>query len=140
MIQRYQARLSGPLLDRIDIHVDVPRVEYDKLMSSKRSESSASVRQRVQKARQHQQERFKAHPGLIANADMGAGEIQQLCQLGPEAGQLLELSVRKLQLSARSYHRVLKLSRTIADLANSESIGVAHVAEAVQYRPKAQNY
>ena len=140
MIQRYQARLSGPLLDRIDIHVDVPRVEYDKLMSSKRSESSASVRQRVQKARQHQQERFKAHPGLFANADMGAGEIQQLCQFGPEAGQLLELSVRKLQLSARSYHRVLKLSRTIADLANSESIGVAHVAEAVQYRPKAQNY
>lgn len=138
MITRYQARLSGPLLDRIDIHVDVPRVDYDKLMSSERSESSATIRERVERARERQRVRLKPYPGLFANADMGAGEIQQLCILNPEAKQLLDLSVRKMQLSARSYHRVLKLSRTIADLADSDSITMQHVAEALQYRPKQQ--
>lgn len=138
MITRYQSRLSGPLIDRIDIHVDVPRVDYDKLMSSDRSESSRAIRERVQRARQRQHERLSAYPGLYANADMGAGEIQQLCILNPDAKQLLDLSVRKMQLSARAYHRVLKLSRTIADLADSDKIGMTHVAEALQYRPKQQ--
>jgi len=136
MIQRYQSKLSGPLLDRIDIHVDVPRVDYDKLMSDDRAEPSAAIRGRVEAARDRQAARFAEMPGLYANADMGAGEVDQFCKLQPEAKQLLELSVRRMQLSARSYHRMLKLSRTIADLADSATIEVNHVAEAIQYRPK----
>jgi magnesium chelatase family protein len=136
MIERYQSKLSGPLLDRIDIHVNVPRVEYDKLLSDERSEPSAAIRQRVEAARARQRERFAAYPHLIANSDMTVSEIDQFCKLSSEARQLLDLSVRRLQLSARAYHRVLKLSRTIADLADSELIQVQHVAEAVQYRPQ----
>lgn len=136
MIQRYQAKLSGPLLDRIDIHVDVPRVDYDKLMDSKRGESSGAVRERVERARQLQRNRFIDYPHIFANGDMGAGEIQDHCVLSDDASQLLNLTVRRMQLSARSYHRVLKLSRTIADLAQSERVEVPHVAEAIQYRPK----
>ncbi|TVR21075.1 MAG: ATP-binding protein [Anaerolineaceae bacterium] len=136
MIQRYQSRLSGPLLDRIDIHIDVPRVEYDKLMSDERAETSADIRARVESARVRQAERFADMVGLYTNSDMNVGQIQTLCQLRPEAQQLLELSTRRMQLSARSYHRVLKLSRTIADLNDSDHIEVHHVAEAVQYRPK----
>lgn len=135
-ITRYQSKLSGPLLDRIDIHVDVPRVDYDKLMGREQGESSLHIRQRVEQARLRQVERFKPYPGLFANADMTVGEIDRFCRLNDDAKQVLVLSVRKLQLSARSYHRVLKLSRTIADLDNSESIQVQHIAEALQYRPK----
>ena len=135
-ILRYHSRLSGPLLDRIDIHVDVPRVEYDKLMDNEQAEPSATVRERVEIARQIQQERFVDFPQLYSNADIGTSEIQDICILKSDAKQLLELSVRRMQLSARSYHRVLKLSRTIADLGGSELIEVNHVAEAIQYRPK----
>ncbi len=136
MITRYQSRISGPLLDRIDIHIDVPRVDYDKLMSDKSGETSAAVRERVELARERQRQRFAEHAGLYANADMGAGEIQNLCVLTAEARQLAELSVRRMQLSARSYHRILKLSRTIADLDGRDLIEVQHIAEALQYRPK----
>jgi magnesium chelatase family protein len=135
-IQRYQSKLSGPLLDRIDIHVDVPRVDYDKLMGGERGESSIDVRKRVEKARLRQIKRFKNYSGLFANADMTVGEIDEFCNLRDDAKQVLVLSVRKLQLSARGYHRVLKLSRTIADLDDSDNIQVQHVAEALQYRPK----
>lgn len=135
-IKNYQGKLSGPLLDRIDMHVDVPRVDYDKLMGQKQGESSIIIRQRVEKARQRQIERFAKHKGLFANADMAVGEIDEFCKLNDDARQVLILSVKKLQLSARSYHRVLKLSRTIADLDESEDIQVHHVAEALQYRPK----
>ncbi|MBK8021303.1 MAG: ATP-binding protein [Chloroflexi bacterium] len=138
MIARYQAKLSGPLLDRIDIHIDVPRVEYDKLLGNERSESSVGVRNRIEAARARQRERF-AGRGLVANADMGVSEIQELCVLKPEAKQMLDIAVRRMSLSARSYHRVVKLSRTIADLADCEFIQVEHVAEAIQYRPKAQS-
>jgi magnesium chelatase family protein len=136
MISRYQSKLSGPLLDRIDIHVSVPRVEYNKLLGTERSETSASIRQRVEAARARQRGRFASHPHILANSDMGVSEINTFCVLTPEARQLVEFSVQKLQLSARSYHRVLKLSRTIADLGNSERVEVAHVAEAIQYRPQ----
>jgi magnesium chelatase family protein len=136
MIERYQNKLSGPLLDRIDIHVDVPRVDYDKLLGTERSETSETVRQRVEHARSKQQKRFVNHPHLFANADMGVKEIQDFCVLTPEARQVLELSVRRMHLSARAYHRTLKLSRTIADLTDSQLIEVPHVAEAIQYRPK----
>lgn len=136
MILRYQSKLSGPLLDRIDIHVEVPRVEYDKLMSLERGEGSTTVRARVEQARVRQAERFAGIQGLFANSDMGVGEIDRFCVLSPEARQLIELSVRRMQLSARAYHRILKLSRTIADLADSDRIEVAHAAEAIQYRPR----
>ena len=136
MITRYQSKLSGPLMDRIDIHITVPRVEYDKLMDDARGEPSLTIRERVKQSRQHQYNRFSEHPGLFANADMGAGEVQQLCTMTSEAKQVLELSVRRMQLSARAYHRILKLSRTIADLDASEKIEMHHVAEALQYRPQ----
>jgi magnesium chelatase family protein len=135
MISRYQSKLSGPLLDRIDIHIDVPRVEYDKLMSTEQGESSSVVRERVEQSRTRQRKRFNNHAHLFANADMRVGDIQKFCVLTNEARQILELSVRQMQLSARAYHRVLKLSRTVADLANSTLIEVHHVAEALQYRP-----
>jgi magnesium chelatase family protein len=137
MITRYQSRISGPLMDRIDLHVDVPRVDYDKLLGNDTAEPSATIRDRVIKARVRQHLRFRGRSGLYANADMGAGDVQKLCALSADAKQLLDISVRKLQLSARAYHRVLKLSRTIADLADSEKIDVQHVAEAIQYRPRA---
>ncbi|MDI9638376.1 YifB family Mg chelatase-like AAA ATPase [Geitlerinema splendidum] len=136
MISRYQSRLSGPLLDRIDIHVDVPRVEYDKLMGDQRAETSLTIRERVQAARARQTARFEHLPQMHANADMGVSEIQTFCILTPEARSLIELSVRRMQLSARAYHRILKLARTIADLAESELIEVQHIAEAIQYRPR----
>jgi magnesium chelatase family protein len=134
LITRYQSRISGPLLDRIDIHVDVPRVDYDKLLNLAEGESSAVVQARVERARERQRRRFVDYPGLFTNADMGASHVQQLCVLAPEAKQLLDVSVRRMKLSARAYHRVLKLSRTIADLDDKEVIEVHHVAEAVQYR------
>ena len=137
-IQRYQARISGPILDRIDIHVDVPMVDFDKLLSDRRAESSIDIRRRVEAARERQVERFRDYPNLFANADMSVGEIDDLCVLSGEARQILTLSVRRLQLSARSYHRVLKLSRTIADLDGADEIRVPHIAEALQYRPKAE--
>lgn len=136
MIARYQGRISGPMLDRIDIHVEVPRVDYDKLMSETRAETSSQVRARVERARERQRQRFAAKTKLYTNADMGVSDIQEMCILSPEARQLIEISTRRLQLSARSYHRVLKLSRTIADLDDSERIEIQHVAEAIQYRPR----
>jgi magnesium chelatase family protein len=136
MIARYQSKLSGPLLDRIDIHVEVPRVDYDKLMNSESAESSEVVQKRVAAARERQYERFRQHKGLFANADMRVTEINQYCVLTADARKLLEMSVRRMQLSARAYHRILKLSRTIADLDASEWIDIPHVAEAIQYRPK----
>lgn len=137
-IQRYQSRLSGPILDRIDIHVEVPRVDFDKLMGDERAESSLDIRRRVESARNRQVQRFEQQAGLFANADMTVSEIDDFCVLSEEARQILTLSVRKLQLSARSYHRVLKLSRTIADLDCAEDIQVSHIAEALQYRPKVE--
>jgi magnesium chelatase family protein len=135
MITRYQSKLSGPLLDRIDIHVRVPRVEYDKLMGNAQAESSDVIRGRVEKAKERQYQRFKSTPGLFANSDMRVGDIERFCILTLEAKQLLEISVKRMQFSARAYHRLLKLARTIADLAGSDKIETQQVAEAVQYRP-----
>lgn len=135
MIQRYAKRLSGPLLDRIDIHIDVPRIEYDKLADTRRGESSAAIRARVSAARAKQRARF-AGATLVTNAEMGPAEIRQYCQVEPAAAALLKTAVAKLHLSGRAYHRVLKLARTIADLADAETIGAPHIAEALQYRPR----
>ncbi len=134
-VTRYQKRISGPLLDRIDIHVEVPRVEYDKLRDDRLGEPSATIRARVEAARERQRERF-AGSELTTNADMGPAEIRQFCQLDQTGQSLMRSAMAQMQLSARAYHRVLKLARTIADLAGSRCIEPAHLAEALQYRPK----
>lgn len=134
-ISRYSKRISGPMLDRIDIHIQVPRVEYDKLTNKELGEPSEVIRERVQRARDIQVERFKALGNtLICNADMGPREVRQLCVLDNDCENLLRSAVRQMQLSARAYHRILKLARTIADLEGAQSIKVYHVAEALQYR------
>jgi magnesium chelatase family protein len=137
MVSRYQKRISGPLLDRIDIHVEVPRVDYEKLSSDRLGEPSAAVRKRVETARERQRARF-AETSLVTNADMGPAEIRQFCQVDEAAKSLLKAAMQQMHLSARAYHRVLKLGRTIADLAGSEHIQTAHIAEAIQYRPRRQ--
>jgi len=132
-VTRYQRRISGPLLDRIDIHVTVPRVDYEKLADERLAESSAVVRDRVEAARERQRARFRG-TRLSANADMGPAEVRQYCRLDAAGQSLLRAAVNQMGLSARAYHRVLKLARTIADLAGSEDIRQVHIAEAVQYR------
>jgi magnesium chelatase family protein len=134
-IARYQKRISGPLLDRIDIHVEVPRVEYEKLTDRREGERSADVRARVQAARERQARRFVG-TRIACNADMGPGEVRVHCVVDPAAQPLLRAAMQRLQLSARAFHRVLKLARTIADLAEDDAIAAPHLAEAIQYRPR----
>ncbi len=134
-VARYQKRLSGPLLDRIDVHVEVPRVAYEKLSGVQAGENSAAVRARVQEARARQAARL-AGTGLVSNAEMGPREVRAYCAVAEEAQGLLKAAMARLQLSARAYHRVLKLARTIADLAGAERIAAPHLAEALQYRPR----
>jgi magnesium chelatase family protein len=136
-VTRYQKRLSGPILDRIDIQVSVPRVEFDKLTSDRVGESSRSVRQRVEKARQIQHQRFR-NSLSSTNGDMHPREIREYCQLDKESRNLIRGALQQLGLSARAYHRVLKISRTIADLAGAENITITHLAEALQYQPRTQ--
>lgn len=135
-IARYQKKISGPLLDRIDIHIEVPRVEYDKLSDTRLGEPSATIRARVEAARKVQRERFKEVEGVACNAEMRPAEIREFCELDAAGQSLIKAAMRQLHLSARAYHRILKLSRTIADLAASERIEAAHLTEAVQYRPR----
>jgi magnesium chelatase family protein len=138
MITKYQKRISGPLLDRIDIHIEVPRVEYQKLSSDRLGETSETIRKRVQSARDIQRRRFSKNGSsdIICNADMRVGEIRQFCKLDEAGESLIRAAMGQMNLSARGYHRVLKLARTIADLAGSEQIKATHLAEALQYRPK----
>jgi magnesium chelatase family protein len=136
MIQRYQKRISGPLMDRIDIHLDVQRVPFQKLSGLEASETSATIRQRVEAARQIQADRFAnwQKRDVIVNGDMGPAEVQEFCPVDDTCRQLLRAAVQQMNLSARAYHRILKLSRTIADLAKTQEIQALHVAEALQYR------
>ena len=134
-ITKYQKRLSGPLLDRIDIHLDIPAVDVEKLTGINTAESSDAIKNRVQKARDRQSERFKKTK-LSSNADMKSRDLKTYCVLSPQCADLIKEAVIKLNLSARSYHRTIKLSRTIADLDASEEILPAHLAEALQYRPR----
>lgn len=141
MITRYQNRISGPLLDRIDIHIEVPRVDYDKLTDDRRGEPSKLVSQRVQHARECQLARFAASREegdriLLSNADMGPREIAEHATLTPEGEKLIRSAMQQMHLSARAYHRVLKLARTIADLDDNDIIQPQHLAEALQYRAR----
>lgn len=131
-------RISGPLLDRIDIHIEVPRVDYEKLSADRVGETSEAIRARVQAARDIQGQRFSRNGSLdiVCKADMRVGEIRQYCKLQDEGQRLMRAAMAQLNLSARAYHRILKLARTIADLAGSEDIQSVHLAEALQYRPK----
>ncbi len=139
-VSRYQRRISGPLLDRIDLFVDVPRVAYEKLASTAKGEPSAAVAERVRRAREIQRARFAGDGfgGVTLNSDMNASQVRDFAQtqMSEGAGKLLRVAVEQLNLSARAFHRVLKLARTIADLGGSEGIEQAHIAESIQYRER----
>ncbi len=153
-VLRYQKRISGPLLDRIDIHIEVPRVDYEKLAGDRLGEPSARIRARVERARARQRARFaamlnaaetgepgeesrrKTGPLLQCNGDMGPAEVRQFCIVDDAGKQLLRAAMQQMQMSARAFHRILKLARTIADLADCDTIETPHLAEAIQYRPR----
>ncbi len=137
-VMRYQKRISGPLLDRIDIHIEVPRVDYEKLSGDRLGETSAKIRERVEAARERQHKRF-AGTDLQCNGDMGPGEVRKYCVIDDAGKNILRAAMQQMQMSARAYHRILKLARTIADLAGCDQIGTPHLAEAIQYRPRKQN-
>ncbi len=132
---RYQKRISGLLLDRIDIHVEVPRVDYEKLADKRQVENSATIRVRVQVACEQQLQRFTGTK-LTCNTEMGPTEVRDFCKTDASGEKLLKAAMHQLHLSARAYHCVLKFARTIADLAQSEVIMANHVAEAILYRPR----
>jgi magnesium chelatase family protein len=134
VVQRYLARVSGPLLDRIDLHVEVPAVRYRELSDHRSAEPSEEIRARVSAARLRQRERFAGRRGLHANAHMRPREIREFCRVGEASDALLRTAITRLGFSARGYHRVLKIARTIADLAGAADIATPHVAEAIQYR------
>jgi len=134
MVQRYLNKISGPLLDRIDLHVEVTPVAFPELSSQQRAESSAEIRARVLQARNIQAERFRAYPGTYCNAVMGSRLLKEICTLDAACAALLKAAMERLNLSARAYDRILKVARTIADLAASPAIRPEHIAEAIQYR------
>ncbi|MBI4427316.1 MAG: YifB family Mg chelatase-like AAA ATPase [Candidatus Magasanikbacteria bacterium] len=136
-VSRYQKKISGPLLDRIDLHVEVPRVKFEKLAKEELAESSEKIRERVEAARERQRKRLKDSP-YQANSEMKNKDIREFCKLNDQSIDLLRQAVTQMHLSARGYHRILKLARTIADLGGSDDIATEHVAEALQYRAKVE--
>jgi magnesium chelatase family protein len=133
-IQNYLGRISGPLLDRIDLHVEVPQVKFREISSERTGEDSAAIRERVVRARKTQQARFAHKRTITCNARMGPRELKSYCALEESTKELLKFAMSDLSLSARAYDRILKVARTIADLAGSENIAGDHIAEAIQYR------
>ncbi len=133
-VARYLSRVSGPLLDRIDIHIDVPAVAHGELSCARSGDSSEAIRGRVAEARLRQLDRLADRPGMFANAHMGPRDLYEYCRITASADALLKTAIGRLNLSARAYHRVLKIARTIADLAGASKIEAPHVSEAVQYR------
>jgi magnesium chelatase family protein len=133
-VERYRARVSGPLLDRIDIHLEVPAVPYPDLVGRVPEESSTTIRQRVERARAVQAGRFRGRAGVYANAHMTARDLRRWCAASDPVEALLRNAVNRLGLSARAYHRILKIARTIADLEGAGALGPSHVSEAIQYR------
>ena len=134
-IIKYQKKISGPLIDRIDLHIEVPRIKFDKLSNENLSESSKSIRERVEAARKRQTERFK-NKKIISNSEMSSQDVKEFCKVDDQTLNLLKTAVNQFRLSARSYYKILKLARTIADLEEKEKIESSHVAEALQYRPR----
>ncbi len=139
-IQRYRSKLSGPLLDRIDLHIDVPNVNFDDLATDRGIENSEKIRSRVMSARKVQLERFNKNRGIFCNSQMGPRLIKKFCNVDENCENLLRMAIDRLGLSARGYHRILKIARTIADLASSECIEESHLAEAIQYRTLDRDY
>ena len=133
-VQKYLNKISGPFLDRIDLHVEVTPVPFSELSSMQKFEKSESIRKRVIKAAEIQTERFKYNPGMYCNAQMSSKKLKEICVISQAGSNLLKVAMEKLNLSARAYDRILKVSRTIADLAGSENIKVEHLVEAIQYR------
>ena len=134
VVQKYLNKISGPLLDRIDIHIEVTPVDFEELSSNERAETSAEVRQRVVEARNLQEKRFEAQTGMFTNAQMPTKQVRNVCQISQAGQNLLKSAMEKLSLSARAYDRILKVARTIADLAGSDDIEVEHLAEAIHFR------
>lgn len=139
-IQKYLSKISGPLLDRIDIHVEVPSVKYQELTSQKNGESSASIKERVIKAREIQSHRFKNYKHIYKNADMGSKEIRKFCILDEKSNEIMKMAMNKLGFSARAFDRILKVARTIADLEGEQNINSKHLSEAIQYRSLDRQY
>ena len=139
-IQRYLSRISGPLLDRIDIHVEVPAVKYQEISSNRTGEPSESVRERVIKCRTIQAERFRKSKGIFKNADMNTRAIKKYCELDQSCQDLMKMAMNKIGISARGYDRILKVARTIADLSECENIKSEHISEAIQYRSLDRQY
>ncbi len=133
-IQNYLGRISGPLLDRIDLHVEVPQVKFREISGDRTGETSAQIRERVVAARQRQHARFKDKPKITCNARMGSRELKQFCALEEATKELLKNAMAEYNLSARAYDRILKVARTIADLAGAEAVSSDHISEAIQYR------
>jgi magnesium chelatase family protein len=134
LIQKYMSRISGPLMDRIDIHIEVPAVPFTDLAGKEAGEKSEAIRERVQVTRQVQLDRYKSTVGMFSNAQMETSDLNAYCKLDKDAAELLKQAMEKLGLSARAYDRILKVSRTIADLEKVENIQPQHVSEAIQYR------
>ena len=134
-VAKYQRKISGPIMDRIDLQIEVPRVKFDKLQDDSSGERSEDIRKRVESARARQKERFK-EVSMVTNNEMSSNQIKDFCKLGRESIELLRNAVSSMNLSARAYYRIIKISRTIADLASSENIKTVHIAEAIQYRFK----
>ena len=133
-VQKYLNKISGPLLDRIDLHVEVTPVSFNELSAQRKQESSEAIRERVLKARELQAERYKENSGIYANAQISSKMLREICVISTAGHNLLKTAMERLNLSARAYDRILKVSRTIADLAGSEEIKIEHLAEAIQYR------
>ncbi len=138
-IQRYVSRISGPLLDRIDIHIDMPAVRYRELRQGAKGESSEEIRRRVVRTRKRQLDRFRGEK-IYSNSQMSPRQLQKYCNISPDCERLLEQAMARLGLSARAHDRILKVARTIADLAESREIEVPHISEAIQYRSLDRNY
>jgi magnesium chelatase family protein len=134
VVQKYLAKISGPLLDRIDLHVEVTPVSFDQMTANRPAESSETIRERVIKAREKQTIRFTDQPGIYSNAMMPSQLVKEICEISDAGKALLRTAMNRLGLSARAYDRILKVSRTIADLAGSDDIRIEHLAEAIQYR------
>src|SRR5690606_19453221 len=133
-VRNYLNKISGPLLDRIDLHIEVTPVSFDELAAMQEGEGSHTIRERVVKARLFQQARFEQLKGIYCNAQMESKQIKDFCSLGDDSRALLKNAMDKMGLSARAYDRILKVARTIADLEQSDNIQTHHIAEAIQYR------